>query len=149
MLFISSKTSSSQRFLGFPNGLIDISFHLLIFCTLLSSAMRSTWPNQHYMLVCINHCISIRSKYRKLIFPAKLAFISYKFSWMFYFHVCVYVCVCVCVYYVTQVISFAIDYFKIQLHLHTISSPKCDVTDTLTRTEWTAIFIVNSVMQFV
>jgi len=46
MLFISSKTSSSQRILGLPVGLLDTGFHLLIFCTLLSSGMRSTWPNQ-------------------------------------------------------------------------------------------------------
>ena len=46
MLFISSKTSISQRNLGLPIGLLDMGFHLLIFCTLLSSAMRSTWPNQ-------------------------------------------------------------------------------------------------------
>ena len=46
MLFISSKTSSSQRVLGLPIGLLDMGFHLLIFCTILSSAMRSTWPNQ-------------------------------------------------------------------------------------------------------
>ena len=45
MLFISSKTSSSQRILGIPIGLLDMRFHLLIFCTLLSSTMRSTWPN--------------------------------------------------------------------------------------------------------
>ena len=44
MLFISSKTSSSQRVLGLPIGVIDMGFHLLIFCTILSSAMRSTWP---------------------------------------------------------------------------------------------------------
>jgi hypothetical protein len=46
MLFISSKTSSSQCVLGLPIGLLDMGYHLLIFCTLLSSAMRSTWPNQ-------------------------------------------------------------------------------------------------------
>ena len=45
MLFISSKTSSSHRVLGLPIGLLDMGFHLLIFCILLSSAMRSTWPN--------------------------------------------------------------------------------------------------------
>ena len=32
--------------LGLPVGLLDMGFHLLIFCILLSSAMRSTWPNQ-------------------------------------------------------------------------------------------------------
>ena len=46
MLFIFSKTSSSQRVLGLPIGLLHMGFHLVIFCTLLSSAMRSTWPNQ-------------------------------------------------------------------------------------------------------
>jgi len=46
MLFISSKTSSSQRVLGLPMCLLDMGFHLLIFCTILSSAMHSTWPNQ-------------------------------------------------------------------------------------------------------
>ena len=56
---------------------------------------------------------------------------------------CVCVCVCcmrvrarVCVFInVTQVTSFALAYFKIQLHLHTISLRKCDVADTLTRNE--------------
>ena len=46
VLFIYSKTSSSQRVLGLPVGLLDTSFHLVIFCTILSLAMRSTWPNQ-------------------------------------------------------------------------------------------------------
>jgi hypothetical protein len=46
MHFIPSKTSSSQRVLGLPIGLLDMGFQHLIFCTLLSSAMRSTWPNQ-------------------------------------------------------------------------------------------------------
>ena len=46
VFFISSKMSSSQRVLGLPIGLLDMGFHLLIQCTLLSSAMRSTWPNQ-------------------------------------------------------------------------------------------------------
>jgi len=50
MLFISSKTPSSQRVLGLPIGLLYIGFHLSIFCTILSSAMRSTWPNQFYPL---------------------------------------------------------------------------------------------------
>ena len=50
VLFISSKTSSSQGVLGLPIRLLDVGFHLLIFCTLLSSAIRSIWPNQfnHY-----------------------------------------------------------------------------------------------------
>ena len=46
ILFISSKTSSSQCVLGLPIGLLDMGFHLLIFWTLLSSAMCSRWPNQ-------------------------------------------------------------------------------------------------------
>ena len=49
MLFLSSKTSSSQRVLGLPIGLLDMGFHLLIFCTILSSVTRSTWPNQFYL----------------------------------------------------------------------------------------------------
>ena len=56
MLFISSKTSSYQRILGLPIGLLDMSFHLLIFCT-LSSAMRSTWPNQFSLCFLINPII--------------------------------------------------------------------------------------------
>ena len=55
MLLISSKTSSSQRNLGLPVGLLDMGFHLLIFFTLLSSAIRSTWPNQ------INLCFLIKN----------------------------------------------------------------------------------------
>ena len=57
MLFISSKTSSPQRVLGLPIGLLDMGFHLLIFCTILSSAMRSTWPNQFNLCVLINPII--------------------------------------------------------------------------------------------
>ena len=49
MPFISSETSSSQRNVGLPFGLLDMGFHLLIFFTLLSSVMRSTWPN-HFNL---------------------------------------------------------------------------------------------------
>ena len=49
-LFISSNTSS-QRVLGLPVGLLDMGFHLLIFCTLLYSAMRSTWPTQVKILL--------------------------------------------------------------------------------------------------
>ena len=44
-LYIFQK-SPSQRTLGLPIGLLDTGFHILIFCTTLSSAMRSTWPNQ-------------------------------------------------------------------------------------------------------
>ena len=51
MFFISSKPSSSQRVLGLPIGLWDMGFHLLIFCTLLYSAMRSTWPTQVKILL--------------------------------------------------------------------------------------------------
>ena len=57
MLFISSKTSSSQRVLGLPIGLLDMGFHLLIFCTILSSAIRSTWPNQFNLYFVINPII--------------------------------------------------------------------------------------------
>ena len=58
MLFISSKTSSSQRVLGLPIGLLDMGFHLLIFCTILSSATRSTWHNQFNLCFLINPIIS-------------------------------------------------------------------------------------------
>jgi len=54
MLFISSKTPSSQRVLGLPIGLLDMGFHLLIFCTLLSSAMHSIWPNQFSFCFLMN-----------------------------------------------------------------------------------------------
>ena len=37
ILFISSKTSSSQRVLGLPIGLLDRGFHLLIFCARFNS----------------------------------------------------------------------------------------------------------------
>ena len=57
MLFIPSKTSSSQRILGLPIGLLDMGFHLLIFCTVLSSAMRLTWPNQFSLCFLINPTI--------------------------------------------------------------------------------------------
>ena len=53
MLFIPSKTSSSQRVLDLPIGLLVMGFRLLIFCTLLSSVMRSTWPN-HFNLCFFN-----------------------------------------------------------------------------------------------
>ena len=43
IFIISSKTSSSHRNLGLPVGLLAMGFHLLIFFTLLSSVMRSTW----------------------------------------------------------------------------------------------------------
>ena len=54
MLFISSKTSSSQHLLGLPTSLLDMGFHLLIFYTILSSAMRSTWPNQFNLCLFFN-----------------------------------------------------------------------------------------------
>ena len=57
MFFISSKRSSSKRVLGLPIGLLDMDFHLLIFCTILSSAMRSTWPNQFNLCFLINPII--------------------------------------------------------------------------------------------
>jgi hypothetical protein len=31
-----------------------MGFHLLIFCTILSSAMRSTWPNQFNLCFLVN-----------------------------------------------------------------------------------------------
>jgi hypothetical protein len=34
-----------------------MGFHLLIFCTLLSSARRSTWPNQFNLCFLINPII--------------------------------------------------------------------------------------------
>jgi hypothetical protein len=46
VLLISSKTPSSQRVLGLLIGRIDMGFHLLIFCTPLSSVILSTCPNQ-------------------------------------------------------------------------------------------------------
>jgi len=56
MLFISYKTSSSQRVLDLPIGLLDMCFHLFIFCT-LSSAMRSTWTSQFSLCFLINPII--------------------------------------------------------------------------------------------
>jgi len=52
-LYIFQK-SSSQRVLGLPIGPLDMGFHLLIFCTILSSAMRSTWLNQFNLCFLIN-----------------------------------------------------------------------------------------------
>ena len=57
MLFISSKTSTSQRVLGLPIGLLDMGFHFLIFCTLLSSARLLTWPSQFNLCYLINPII--------------------------------------------------------------------------------------------
>jgi hypothetical protein len=57
MLFISSKTPSFQRVFGLPIGLLDMGFHLLIFCTLLSSVMRSTCPNQFNLCFLMNQII--------------------------------------------------------------------------------------------
>jgi hypothetical protein len=54
MLLISSKTSSSQCVLGLPIGLFDMGFYLLYFLTLLSSAVRSTWPKQLNLCILIN-----------------------------------------------------------------------------------------------
>ena len=76
MLFISSQISSSQRVLGLPIGLLDMGFHLLIFCTILCSAMRSTWPKQFNLCFLINPII---------FFPFNISFIS----WL------VNVCICV------------------------------------------------------
>jgi hypothetical protein len=36
-----------------------MSFHLLILCTILSSAMRSTWPNQFSLCFLINPIVFI------------------------------------------------------------------------------------------
>ena len=44
-LYIFQK-SFSRSVLGLAIALLDMSFHLLIFCTTLFAAMRSTWPNQ-------------------------------------------------------------------------------------------------------
>jgi hypothetical protein len=57
ILFTPSKTSSSQRVFGLPIGLLDTGFHLLIFYTILSSAMRPTWPNQFNLCFLINSII--------------------------------------------------------------------------------------------
>jgi len=57
MLFISSKTSSCQRVLGLQMDLLDVGFHLLTFCTILSSAMRSIWPNKFNLCFLINTII--------------------------------------------------------------------------------------------
>ena len=45
MLFISSKTSSSQRVLGLPIGLLDMGFHLLIFRIVPCTAYKTNRPN--------------------------------------------------------------------------------------------------------
>jgi len=54
MFFISSKTSSSQRVLALPIGLLDMGSHLLIFCTLLSSATwkKSKWQFYVAEMIC-------------------------------------------------------------------------------------------------
>ena len=54
MLFISSKTSSYQRVLGLPISLLDMGFHLLILCIILSPAMHSKWPKQFNFCFLIN-----------------------------------------------------------------------------------------------
>ena len=69
IFLIYSKTSFSQRGLGLPIGLLDMGFHLLIFWTLLSSAMRSIWPNQ------FNPCFLINP----IVFrPFSISLISYQ-----------------------------------------------------------------------
>ena len=65
--FVSSKTSSSQRVLGLPIGLLYMGFYLLIFCTILSSAVRSTWSNQFNLCFLINPII---------FFPFSISFLS-------------------------------------------------------------------------
>ena len=57
MLFVTSKTSPCQRVLCLPIGLFYIGFHLLIFRTILSSAMRSTWPNNFNLCLLTNPII--------------------------------------------------------------------------------------------
>jgi len=54
MFFISSKTSSSQHVLGLPIGLLNMGFHLLILCTILSSAMHSFIHSFMYLLPYIH-----------------------------------------------------------------------------------------------
>ena len=49
--------SSFHRVLGLPIDLLDKGFHLLIFCKVVSSGMRSKWPNQ------INHCFFNKPNY--------------------------------------------------------------------------------------
>ena len=66
MLFIPFKNSPSQRVLGLPIGSLVIGFHLLIFCTILSSAIRSTWPDQFILCFLIN----------PIIFCPNISFIS-------------------------------------------------------------------------
>ena len=68
MLFLSSKTSSFQRVLGLPIGLLDMGFHLLIFCTLLSSVMRSTWPSQLSFCFLMNPIIFCPFNIRILLY---------------------------------------------------------------------------------
>ena len=96
MLFISSKTLSSQHVLGLPVGLLDMGFHLLIFCTILSSAMRSPWPNQFnlcflinpiifcpfhiiYFLISFNSGVAIICSCGTKYFPHDLSFKSHQF----------------------------------------------------------------------
>ena len=70
MLFIhiSSKMSSSQCVSGLPIGLLDMGFCLLIFCTILSSAMHSTLPHQFNLFFLISPII---------FYPFNITFISW------------------------------------------------------------------------
>ena len=95
-LYIFQK-SSSQRVLGLPIGLLHMGFHLSIFCTILSSAMRSTWPKQFnlcflknpnyilsfqyiiYFLISFNPPVAITSSCRAKYFPHDLSFDSHQF----------------------------------------------------------------------
>jgi hypothetical protein len=51
--YISQK-SSSQRVLGLLIGRLDMGFHLLIFCTMLYSVLRSICPNHFNLCFLIN-----------------------------------------------------------------------------------------------
>ena len=44
-ILVINQLNAQKRVLGLPIGLLDVRFHLLIFCTILSLAMRSTRPN--------------------------------------------------------------------------------------------------------
>ena len=44
--FFVSFISSSHLFFGLPSGLVNVSFHLYTFLTILFSDIRRKWPNQ-------------------------------------------------------------------------------------------------------
>jgi len=78
-------------------GLLDMGFHLSIFYTILSSAMRSTWPTQFnlcffikpnhilsfqytiYFLISFNSPVAISCSCRTIYFPHDLSFESHQF----------------------------------------------------------------------